>query len=384
MTGFDREERQLLHESIEDYLSDRYGPERARTVARADDDGFSREAWADYARLGWLGLTIPEDDGGSGGGLTEAAILFAAAGRHLALEPLVPTLILGAGALQRIGTPAQKGRLGRIAAGEHMMAFLHGEPDSGYARDHVAALARRTETGWTLNGAKGFALGAHAADELVVSARIGDPHGPVGLFLVPADAPGLALTPAPAMDGRRGAATALREVPLDADALLGEAPEDRLEEIDALLDRAALAAAAEAAGAMSAAAEVTTEYLKSREQFGQKLASFQVLQHRLVDMHVLCEEVRATVHAALAAMDDGLPDAHLAAWRAKAHAARAARFVGGQGVQLHGGMGMTDEMAIGHYYKRLSVLEAMFGDADWHLDRLAEAEAPGAAARGAA
>jgi alkylation response protein AidB-like acyl-CoA dehydrogenase len=375
MTGFDAEERRLLHESMDEYFADRGGPERSRRAARAEGPGFSREAWADYARLGWLGLAIPEDQGGAGGGLTEAAILFAAAGRRLAPEPLIPTLILGAGALIRMGTDAQRARLEEIAAGERLMAVLHGEPDSGFARDHVNALARREGAGWRLDGLKAFALGAHAADELVVSARLGAPDGPVGLFLVPAGAPGLALTPAPALDERMGAAATLTDVALPAEALLGGAETDRLAEIDALLDRAALAASAEAAGAMTEAAEITTAYLGTRRQFGRKLADFQVLQHRLVDMHILCEEVRAVVHAALAAMDADRPDARRAAWRAKAQTARAARCVGGQGIQLHGGMGMTDDMAIGHYYKRLSVLEALHGDADWHLARLAQAEA---------
>ncbi|MGM0584399.1 MAG: acyl-CoA dehydrogenase family protein [Pseudomonadota bacterium] len=373
MPAFSSEERQLLHDSIDEYFSDRYGAGHAVTLARGDGpDGFGREEWADYARLGWLGLMLPEAAGGSAGGLTEAGILFAAAGRHLAQEPLLPTLVLGAGAVERMGTPEQQELLSEIAQGRRLVAFLQAEPESGFARDHVAAVARREGEGYVLSGAKAFALGAHAADTLVVSARIGDGQGPVGLFLVPGNAPGLELNPAPALDGRRGAAARLDEVRLEAGALLGATQEDRLAEIDRLLDRAALAVCAEAAGAMAAAAALTTDYIKGRQQFGRSLSDFQVLQHRVVDMHLACEETRVAVHAALRAVDEDAPDAARAVWRAKAQTAQAARFVGGQGIQLHGGMGMTDEMPIGHYYKRLAMCEAMFGDAEWHLARLAE------------
>lgn len=379
MTAFSAEERQLLNDSVNEYLADRYGPARAVALARAEGpDGFGREEWADYARLGWLGLTASEEAGGAGGGLTEAGILFAAAGRHLVQEPLLPTLILGAGALARLGTQEQAAMIEEIAAGTRLMAFLHAEPDGGYARDHVQAAARRDGGGFVLNGAKGFALGAHAADTLLVSARIGGADGPVGLFLVPGDAAGVARVTAPALDGRRGATASFENVALGAGSLLGGSEDDRLADIEALLDQATLAICADSLGAMVAAAEITTEYLKTREQFGQKLSSFQVVQHRLADLHILCEETRAMVHAALTAADEGRPDAAHAIWRAKVQSARAARYVGAQGIQLHGGMGMTDGMAAGHYYKRLSMNQAMFGDAEWHLARLEAVEAASA------
>ncbi|MBR26660.1 MAG: hypothetical protein CML46_06930 [Rhodobacteraceae bacterium] len=375
MPAFSSEERQLLHDSATEYFADRYGPERALALTRDDGpDGFGRAEWKSYAELGWLGLMLPEDAGGSEGGLTEAAILFAAAGAELAAEPLIPCLVLGAGAVTGLGTEAQQAALEGVAEGEKILGFLHYEPGSGFARDHVETIARPTADGYALTGDKAFSAGAHAADLLVVSARIGGPDGPVGLFLVPGDAGGLHRVPAPALDGRRGAAATLDGVAVSADALLGGTTDDRLAAIDRLLDRAALAVCADMLGAMTKAAEITTDYLKTREQFGQKLASFQVLQHRLVDMRICCEESRAAIHAALTAQDENAPDAAIAAWRAKAETARAARFVGGQGVQLHGGMGMTDDLGIGHYYKRLSVNEALFGDAAWHIDRLAARE----------
>ncbi|MDF2233938.1 acyl-CoA dehydrogenase [Albimonas sp. CAU 1670] len=382
MTAFSTEERQLLSESAEAWFKDRYGPEHSKKLTRETEDGFGREEWKTYAEMGWLGLAMPEDAGGSDGGLTELSILLATAGKHLAVEPLLPTLVLGAGALAQMGTPAQQETLGKIAEGACLMAFLHAEPASGFARDHVEAVASRSGEGFSLTGAKTFAIGAHAADLLVVSARIGDASGPVGLFLVPGKAEGVSLNASPAMDGRKGAAATFEGVSLGADALLGGAETDRLAAIDALLDRGTLAACAEAVGAMHAATATTLDYLKQRKQFGRALSEFQVIQHRLVDMNILCEETRAAVHSALTAVDEGRADAHLAVWRAKVQCARASRFIGGQAVQLHGGMGMTDELAASHFYKRLSVTEAQFGDGEWHLRRLiaAGATAPASAA----
>ena len=183
--------------------------------------------------------------------------------------------------------------------------------------------------------------------------------------------PSARLTTAPALDGRFGAAVSLSGVEVAASARLGDGDADRLGLIDRLIDRGALAVCAEACGAMAAVTQATVDYLKQRQQFGQPLSKFQVLQHRLVDMSVASEEARAVVHAALQAVDDGAADAQRAIWAAKVQTARSARFVGGQAIQLHGGMGMTDELVIGHYYKRLTMCESLFGDAEWYLKRLA-------------
>lgn len=386
MPAFSAEERRLLHDSIEAFFTDRYPLEHALRLGRSEPEGFGRGDWAAYAELGWLGLTLPEAAGGAGGGMTEAGILMAAAGKHLAQEPFVPTLVLAAGALNRLGVGAQRALLEEIATGRGILGFCHYEADSGFARDHVTTVAAKRGAGYELTGRKAFSLGAHAADSLLVSARIGSAAGPVGLFIVPGAAAGLERVGAPALDGRRGAALRLRGVALGGEALLGDLADDRIDTIDRLYDRAALAVCAEAVGAMTKAAALTTEYIRDRQQFGRPLSGFQVLQHRVVDMHIKCEECRATVHAALVAADREAPDLQRIVWRTKVTVAQAARFVGAQGIQLHGGMGMTDALAIGHYYKRLSVLEAMFGDADWHLDRLAAgdpAEAWDHAAEGA-
>jgi len=377
MPSFSAEERQLLHDSLNAFLSDNYGFARFRKLARGPEmEGFGRAEWAKYAELGWLGVALPERAGGTGGGATELGIVMAAAGRHLLLEPLLGTIVLGAGAIDAAGTAAQRAMLlPQIAAGKLMLAFCHAEPGGGYARDYVHAIARRDGGEFVIDGDKSFTLGAHAADTLIVSARLGSQAGPVCLFLVPRAANGVRLNVAPALDGRWGATASFAHASVAAQAQLGGSEEDRLVLIDRLIDHGAMAVCAEACGAMAAVTQATVDYLKTRQQFGQPLAKFQVLQHRLVDMSVCSEEARAIVHAALQALDDNAPGAQRSVWAAKVQTARSARFVGGQAIQLHGGMGMTDELPIGHYYKRLTLCETLFGDGEFYLKKIADAAA---------
>jgi alkylation response protein AidB-like acyl-CoA dehydrogenase len=385
MPSFSAEERQLLDDSLQSFLAENYSFERWKKLARGPEmEGFGRAEWARYAELGWLGVALPEAAGGAGGGMTQLGIVMAAAGRHIVLEPLLGTIVLAAGAIEQVGTPAQREKLlPLIAAGKQLMAFCHAEPGAGYARDYVRAVARVDGSGFLIDGEKTFALGAHAADTLVVSARRGSDKGPVCLFLVPRTASGVRLNVAPALDGRLGATVSLSGAKVAAGARLGVDDADMLGTIDGLIDRGAIAVCAEACGAMAAVTQATVEYLKTRQQFGQPLSKFQVLQHRLVDMSVSGEEARAIVHAALQALDDNAPGAQQAVWAAKVQTARSARFVGGQAIQLHGGMGMTDELAIGHYYKRLTLCETLFGDGEWHLKRIGAAAAASAIAAGA-
>jgi alkylation response protein AidB-like acyl-CoA dehydrogenase len=377
MPSFSAEERRLLDDTLQGFLAENYSFERWRKLARGPEmEGFGRAEWAKYAELGWLGVALPESAGGAGGGMTELGIVMAGAGRNIVLEPLLGTVVLGAGTVELAGTPAQReALLPRIAAGKHLMAFCHTEPGAGYARDYVLAVARPDGNGFLIDGEKTFALGAHAADTLVVSARIGSEKGPVSMFLVPRSANGVRLNVAPALDGRLGATVSLAGAKVAADARLGNGEHDMLGVIDRLIDRGAIAVCAEACGAMAAVTQATVDYLKTRQQFGQPLSKFQVLQHRLVDMSVSGEEARAVVHAALQALDDNAPGAQRAVWAAKVQTARSARFVGGQAIQLHGGMGMTDELAIGHYYKRLTLCETLFGDGEWYLKQIGAAAA---------
>lgn len=374
MPSFSSDERQLLQDSLTELLADKYPFEHWKKTARAPGgEGFGRAEWKQFAEMGWLGIAIPEAHGGAGGGMTELGIVMAAMGRHLVLEPMLATVVLGAGAIEKAGNASQKKLLGDIAGGGLLLAFCHGEPNGGYARDYVRSVARKDGAGYVLDGEKGFALSAHAADTLVVTARVGSETGPLRLFLVPRSAAGVSLKPAPALDGRPGAAASLSGVKLSADAKLGEGDGDHLAVVEEVIDRGVIAACAEAVGAMATVTQQTVDYLKTRQQFGQTLSKFQVLQHRLVDMSVSTEEARAIVHAALQALDDQDKAARRAVWMAKVKTAQSARFVGGQGIQLHGGMGMTDELAIGHYYKRLTMCETLFGDSEWYLRRIGAA-----------
>ncbi len=373
MPSFSSEERRLLNDSLSEFLADKYTFDHFRKLTRAEDgEGFDRALWSEYANLGWLGVALPESAGGAGGGATELAIVMAGVGRHLLLEPFLSTIVLGARTIELAGSTGQQELLQSVADGSHLLAFCHAEPDSGYARDWVQTVARRDGGGWVLDGAKGFQLHAHVADTLVVSARVGGATGPVNLFLVPRTAVGITLIPAPSLDGRRGAALTLAGVQVGADALLGGSEKNQMPVVERVLDRGAISVSAEAVGAMAAVSQMTLDYLKTRQQFGQPLSRFQVLQHRLVDMNVSTEEARATVHAGLQALDDGAPDARRAVWHAKVQAARSGRFVGAQGIQLHGGMGMTDELVIGHFYKRICQCESAFGDAEWYLGQIAQ------------
>ncbi len=372
MPSFSSDERQLLQDSLQDYFSNKYSFEHFRALSKPEHpDGFGRSEWNEYAELGWLAVAMPESAGGSAAGMTELGIIMAAAGGALALEPLIATTVLGAGALEKAGNADQQRLLSEVATGSHTLAFCHSEPDAGYARDYVTSTATQDGGNFIINGSKSFSLHADAADSLIVSARLGGSDGPLALFIIPANTPGVERIAAPALDARRGAAVSLKAVSVPGSAKLGDGDSDMTAIVDDIIDRGVLAACAEAAGAMAAVTEQTVEYLKTREQFGQPLSKFQVLQHRLVDMSVSTEESRAATHGALKAYDDGAADAQMRIWKAKAQMAKSARYVGGQAIQLHGGMGMTDELAIGHYYKRLTMCETLFGDADWYLRQLA-------------
>jgi len=372
MPSFSSDERQLLQDSLQDYFLNKYSLEHFRELSKPEHpNGFGQSEWKEYAELGWLAVAMPESAGGSATGMTELGIIMAAAGGALALEPFIATTVLGASALEKAGNADQQRLLGDIAVGSHTLAFCHSEPDAGYARDYVTSTATQDGDNYVLNGRKSYALHADNADSLIVSARLGKGDGPLSLFLVPANTDGVERISAPALDTRRGASVSLKNVSVPNSARLGDGDNDMTAVIDEVIDRGVLASCAEAAGAMAAVTEQTVEYLKTREQFGQPLSKFQVLQHRLVDMSISTEESRAATHGALKAYDDGAPDAQSKIWKAKVQMAKSARYVGGQAIQLHGGMGMTDELAVGHYYKRLTMCETLFGDADWYLRQLA-------------
>jgi len=369
-------EQRLLDETVRRLIKDEYAFER-RKKYRAERDGFSRELWARYAELGLLGLTLSERHGGFGGGAVETMIVMESFGRGLVVEPFLATVVLGAGLVQALGSRAQQEAiLPRVAQGELLLAFAHSERTARYRLSHVETEARRAGDGYRLSGQKGVVLHGDVADKLIVSARTSggarDSQG-ISLFLIDRDAQGVAVRSYPTIDGLRAAEIELEGVRVGREALLG--PENgAYMAIEHTVDRALAALAAEAVGLMEALNATTLEYLKTRKQFGVPIGSFQALQHRMVDMTLEHEISRSmAILAALSADSNDRTQRRRAISGAKVQIGRSGRFVGEQAIQLHGGIGMTDEYIAGHYFKRLRMIDQTFGDVDHHLDQFAAA-----------
>ncbi|MBL8384613.1 MAG: acyl-CoA dehydrogenase family protein [Burkholderiales bacterium] len=370
------EEQQLLQDGARRLLADRYDFESRRRIMAAPP-GYSPALWAAYAEMGLLGMPFAAADGGFDGGPEGVMIVSELLGEVLALEPWLATVVLGGGVLRHAATREQRAALlPGVIAGTTLLAFAHTEAQSRYDLADCATAATMQGGGWVLDGAKMVVLHGETADHLIVTARTSgsrrDSAG-ISLFLVPAGADGLVRRGYTTADGMRAADITLSHVKVGADALLGS-PGAGLEVAERVVDEAIAALAAEAVGAMQASLRLTLEYLKTRKQFGRAIGSFQALQHRAADMMVAIEQARSM--AMLAAMQVAETDADLRRRRMRAvkiEIGRAARLVGQQSIQLHGGIGMTMEYAIGHYFKRLTAIDTLFGDADHHLHMLAEA-----------
>lgn len=368
------DEQRLLKDSVERLLADRYTFE-ARTRFMAEPDGFSRDLWRQYAELGLLALPFSEEHGGIGGGPVETMIVMEAFGRALALEPYLATVILGGGLIDARGNAALRGDvLPKIASGEMRLAFAHAEWQARYCLSDVALTARKDGAGFILDGAKTLVLHGDSADKLVVSARLSgarrDEDG-IGLFLVDAGAAGVSRRGYPTVDGLRAAEVALDGVRIRPEHVIGT-PGEAFPLIERVVARAIAALCAEAVGAMEAMHTLTVDYLKTRKQFGKPIGDFQVLQHRAAEMLVALEQARSMAMFATMMADD--PDAaerRRAISAAKVQIGRSGRFIGQQAIQLHGGIGMTMEYSVGHYFKRVTMIDTLFGDADHHLSLLA-------------
>jgi pimeloyl-CoA dehydrogenase small subunit len=370
------EEQRLLRETVERVLADRYTFDKRRAYL-AEPDGWSRALWAQYAELGLLGLPFAENHGGFGGGPIEVMLVMEAFGRVLALEPYLPTVVLGGAALRLAGNDDQKSALlPQIGEGKLLLAFAHGERQARYDLSDVLTTARRRAGGWVLDGSKSVVLQGDCAQLLVVSARTAgerDDREGITLFLVDAAANGVARRSYPMRDGTRAAEISLSEVEVGEDARLGEVGA-AFPIIERVVEAGIAATAAEAVGAMEAMQALTLDYLKTRQQFGRPIGQNQVLQHRATEM--LMELERGRSMAMLAAMMVEEPDAAERAHNiamAKVGIGQASRFVSQNAIQLHGGIGMTEEYAVGHYFRRCMVIEHSFGDTAHHLSRLAEA-----------
>jgi pimeloyl-CoA dehydrogenase small subunit len=366
------EEQRLLRESLDRLLGDSYGFDK-RKAYLAEPEGFSRAMWAQYAELGLLGLPFAEEHGGFGGGPVDVMIVMEAFGRVLALEPYLATAVLAGTALGHAGSAAQNAAIvPQIVDGSLRLAVAHGERQARYDLNDVMTTATKTGSGWRLDGAKSVVVHGDSADKLIVSARVsGDRHDPdgIGLFLVDAMANGVARRSYKMRDGTSAADIALSEVS-GADAL-GE-PGRGLATMERVNQAGIMATSAEAVGAMETMLALTIEYMKTRVQFGKAIGENQALQHRATEMMMSLEQGRSLAMLAAIMVDDA--DAAQRAHdisTAKVGVGQAARFVSQNAVQLHGGIGMTEEYAVGHYFRRCMVIEHSFGDTGYHLSKLA-------------
>jgi pimeloyl-CoA dehydrogenase small subunit len=368
-------EQQMLRDNVARLMKDRYGFD-ARKGYQASPHGWSEALWREYADMGLLGAPFAEDDGGFGGGPVETMIVMEEFGKALALEPYIQTVVL-CGALIKYGASPEKRAelIGKIAAGELRLSFAHTERQSGYDLNDVAVTARKDGAAFLLNGEKGLVSQGDSADTLIVSARLNgerrDRRG-ISLFLVDANAQGVTRRGYPTQDGQRAAEIAFADVRVEPQDVLAQ-PEGALPVIERAVDETIAALSAEAVGAMSEALTMTVEYMKTRKQFGVTIGSFQALQHRAADMTVALEQGRSMMYlATMMAAEEDAKERAKAISAAKVQIGRSAKFIGQQAVQIHGGIGMTYEYKVGHLFKRLTMIDAAYGDADLHVRKLAE------------
>ncbi len=374
------EEQELLARTAREFVNGKSSLKRIRALRDANDaDGFSRDLWREMAALGWLGIVIPEEYGGAGLGHLDQMVVLEELGRGLMPEPMIATVLLGATAVLLGGSGDQKkAELPAVASGERLLTVAYQEARSRYNPLHVETRAAKAGTGWVLAGEKIQVLDGSTADRLIVSARtaggVGDASG-VTLFVLRPDTPGVTIERQSRIDSRNAALVKLDDVRVDRDAVLGDVDAGGAL-LERVLDRATIGLAAEMLGAMSAAFEATNEYLKTRVQFGVPIGSFQALKHRAAKMFIEIELARSAVMGAHRALDDGSKEAAVARFAslAKARCSDAFVLVANECVQMHGGIGVTDEADIGFFFKRARVAEMTFGDAAWHRERMARLE----------
>ncbi|MEZ5970890.1 MAG: acyl-CoA dehydrogenase family protein [Hyphomonadaceae bacterium] len=364
------DEQNAIRDSLSKWAQQQYDFDKRREALKSDDAWKSN--WATFAELGLLMAPIAEEYGGLGGGPIDVSVVAEEFGKALVVEPYIPTVVIGGGALKYAGSAAQKEEhLNAIAGGERIIAFAQAEPKSRWALNDVSTTAKKDGAGYVLNGQKAVVLGAPQADHLLVTARTGggqrDAKG-ISLFLVPKSAKGVTTRDYPTMDDTRASEVYLENVSVGAEALLGAA-DGALPVIERIVDEANAAYNHEAVGCMRMMSDLTREYAKTRQQFGKPIATFQVLQHRMVDMFMAAEESYSMALRATILLHESDEERAKAVSAAKVSIGKHSRFVGQAAVQIHGGMGVTDEMRVGHYFKRVTMLDATFGNVDCHLRR---------------
>ena len=366
------EEQTLLQESVSRFMQNDYGFE-ARQKNASTEQGFSAENWQTFAELGWLGVPFSEADGGFGGGAIETALMSEQFGRGLLIEPFLATVILAGGAIKHGGSEEQKTQyLSGIIDGSKHAALAFVEPQARFNIADITTTATADGDGYVLNGYKAVVLNGPQADFLVVSARTSgeqrDEDG-VSLFVMDAATAGISRRDYPTVDAFRASEITFENVKIGADSLVGEAGKG-LPILQQAIDDGVLSVGAEAVGCMEVLYKDTVEYCKQREQFGQPIGKFQVLQHRMVDMFMEHEQSKSLMFMAAMRMAEGYgAEAQKAVSAFKVQVGKSGKFVGQNAVQLHGGMGMTEELNIGHYFKRLTIIDTLFGNVDFHLQR---------------
>jgi pimeloyl-CoA dehydrogenase small subunit len=370
------EEQALLRNSVARFLADNYDFDTFQRVSRAEP-GWRPEIWRQFAELGLLGASLPEDFGGLGGGPIETMVVMEEFGKALVVEPYVPAVVIAGSLLRHAGSEAQNQEwLPKIAGGDAVLAFAFAEPQGRYNLADLTTTAKKQGSGYVLNGQKAVVLGGPWADTLIVTARTAgaqrDVQG-VSVFLVDKKSKGISTRDYPTIDGLRASEITFENVEVPESSLIGAA-DNGLPSIERAVDDAMVAHCAEAVGAMKVLLDTTVEYSKTRKQFGVPIGKFQVLQHRMVDMFIHYEESVSITLMATLKLGDSDVERRKAASAAKVRIGRAGRFVGQQAVQIHGGMGMTDELNVGHYFKRVTMIDTLYGNADHHLKRYASAD----------
>ena len=378
------DEQNMIRDSLARLIREQYDFDTRRGVV-ASDAGWRPEMWAQFAELGLLMAPFSEEDGGLGGGPIDAMVVMEEFGKGIVVEPYVPTVVCAGGFLKHAGSAAQKEEyLSGLMGGEHVFAFAYAEPRGRYNLADLETTAKKDGGDYVINGHKAVVIGAPWASHLVVTARTsGDRRdaGGVSVFIVAKDADGVTTRDYPTVDGRRASEVYFENVKVPAEAAIGDV-DGALPLIERVIDEATAATCAEAVGVMGVAHKMTVEYSRQRKQFGTPIGKFQVLQHRMVDMFMEHEQSISMTYMATLKLDEPEVERKKAVSAAKVRIGQAGRFVGQESIQIHGGMGMTEELAVGHYFKRLTLIDSEFGNVDHHMKRytgLSAADMPAAA-----
>jgi alkylation response protein AidB-like acyl-CoA dehydrogenase len=365
------EEQTLIQDQVDQFVLKEYDWETRQSLSNSDL-GFGQENWQKFAELGWLGISVSEDSGGFGGSAIESMLIMEAFGKGLVVEPFLETMIMSGGLIDAHGSDQQKASILEPAiSGEMHLALAYAEPQSRFNLSDVVTEAKSEGDNFVLNGYKSVVMNGPSANKILVSARTSgsqlEENG-LTLFIVDADSNGLNKTNYKTVDGRRASDISLENVTVSKDDVVGSI-DSGFEILDSAIDKAILAISAEAVGAMEVLYKATVEYTKTREQFGTAIGKFQVLQHRMVDMFMEYEQCKSLLYMATMKQEEGALDAKKAISGLKYQVGKAGKFIGQQAVQLHGGMGVTDELNVGHYFKRLTTIGTIFGNTDYHLKK---------------